>query len=81
MGRYLIFLRMLQKDTLELWDSIVSNKLLSRTEIILFLNKYDILRQKLDLGVRFSKFVTSYRDRNTAESVGKCTSHFYFSTY
>jgi len=50
----------------------VSNKLLARAEIILFLNKYDILRQKLNLGIRFSKFVTSYRERNTAENVGRC---------
>ncbi|KAF8519463.1 guanine nucleotide binding protein, alpha subunit [Gautieria morchelliformis] len=59
------------KDTLELWESIVSNKLLGKAEIILFLNKYDMLSQKIGAGVVFSKFVTSYKDRNNAESVGR----------
>ncbi|KAF8526541.1 guanine nucleotide binding protein, alpha subunit [Hysterangium stoloniferum] len=59
------------RDTFELWELIVSNKLLAMADMILFLNKYDILVQKLEMGVKFSKFVTSYKDRNDAEAVSR----------
>ena len=52
---------------------ICSNKLLSNVELILFLNKCDILDQKLKSGVRLSKYVRSYQDRsNDADTVQKC---------
>lgn len=60
-----------QKDTFDLWDTIVSSKLLAQSDIILFLNKYDILGQKLKSGINFASYVTSYKDRNTVEAVGK----------
>lgn len=60
-----------QKDTFDLWDTIVSSKLLAQSDIILFLNKYDILGQKLKAGINFASYVTSYKDRNTVEAVGK----------
>jgi len=59
------------RDTFELWELIVSNKLLAEADIILFLNKYDILKQKLQMGIKFSKFITSYKDRNDVEAVGR----------
>lgn len=59
------------KDTFDLWDTIVSSKLLAQSDIILFLNKYDILGQKLKAGINFASYVTSYKDRNTVEAVGK----------
>ena len=61
-----------QRDSFELWESIITNKLLAKAEIILFLNKFDMLSQKLKDGIPFSKHVTSYKDRNTVESVGRC---------
>jgi hypothetical protein len=37
----------LQADSVNLWTTIVSNKLLANTNIILFLNKIDIMKSKL----------------------------------
>ncbi|KAF7323868.1 hypothetical protein MKEN_00608200 [Mycena kentingensis (nom. inval.)] len=50
-------------DSLKLWRTICSNKLLVGVEFILFLNKVDILTRKIQSGVRFSEHVTSFRDK------------------
>jgi hypothetical protein len=51
----------------------VSNPLLANTNLVLFLNKCDILQHKLAAGVRFAASVVSYGDRpNDFESVSKC---------
>ncbi|RDB16032.1 Guanine nucleotide-binding protein subunit alpha [Hypsizygus marmoreus] len=47
-------------DSLKLWQMICSNKLLASVELILFLNKLDILDAKLKAGVLFSNYVKSY---------------------
>ncbi|KAJ8073773.1 hypothetical protein PM082_012051 [Marasmius tenuissimus] len=46
-----------------LWSSIVSNKLLQHTDIILFLNKCDIMKTKLSSGIRLKDYVVSYGNR------------------
>ncbi|KAF9778279.1 guanine nucleotide binding protein, alpha subunit [Thelephora terrestris] len=51
------------EDSLLLWKSIVSNRLLSNVSIILFLNKCDLLQAKLDAGVRLNQHMVSYGDR------------------
>ncbi|KAI0032612.1 guanine nucleotide binding protein, alpha subunit, partial [Vararia minispora EC-137] len=57
------------EDSVNLWRTIVSNRLLAKTNMILFLNKCDILRQKLASGVQFGRFITSYGSRpNTFEA-------------
>ncbi|KAG7449581.1 G-alpha-domain-containing protein [Guyanagaster necrorhizus] len=56
------------EDSMSLWKSIVSNQLLKNTDLILFLNKCDILKAKLESGIRFGTWVISYGDRpNTFE--------------
>ncbi|KAJ7057833.1 guanine nucleotide binding protein, alpha subunit [Mycena amicta] len=50
-------------DSLKLWRTICSNKLLVSVEFILFLNKVDILTRKIQAGVRFAEHVTSFRDK------------------
>ncbi|KAJ7207052.1 guanine nucleotide binding protein, alpha subunit [Mycena pura] len=50
-------------DSLRLWRTICSNKLLVTVEFILFLNKVDILTRKIQSGVRFAEHVTSYRTK------------------
>ncbi|KAG2022612.1 guanine nucleotide-binding protein alpha-4 subunit, variant 2 [Coprinopsis cinerea AmutBmut pab1-1] len=63
------------EDSLLLWKSVVSNKLLANVNIILFLNKCDLLQAKLDAGVRLNQHMVSYGDRpNDYDSVSKCTS-------
>ncbi|KAF9003249.1 guanine nucleotide binding protein, alpha subunit [Cyathus striatus] len=51
------------EDSVMLWTNICSNQLLKNTNLILFLNKSDILRAKLASGIKLSDYVVSYGDR------------------
>lgn len=51
------------EDSVNLWTSIVSNELLKRTTLILFLNKIDILKAKLASGIKLADYVVSYGNR------------------
>ncbi|KAF9564079.1 heterotrimeric G protein alpha subunit [Agrocybe pediades] len=51
------------EDSIVLWTSICSSKLLARTQLILFLNKCDLLRRKLKRGVKVKQFLPSFGDR------------------
>ncbi|KAI6108043.1 guanine nucleotide binding protein, alpha subunit [Pisolithus sp. B1] len=50
-------------DSLQLFTQICSNQLLKRVHLVLFLNKTDILRKKLELGLQVSKYILSYGER------------------
>lgn len=64
-----------QEDSVLLWKMVVSNPLLAKTNLILFLNKCDIMKEKLASGVKFNKFITSYGDRpNDFEGTSTCES-------
>ncbi|KAF9223736.1 G-alpha-domain-containing protein [Gyrodon lividus] len=57
-------------DSLQLFTQICSNQLLKKVHLVLFLNKTDILRKKLEQGLPVSKYILSYGDRpNDYESV------------
>lgn len=59
-------------DSLQLFTVICSNKLLKNTHLVLLLNKTDLLRQKLDVGTKVRKYITSYGDRpNRFEEVSE----------
>ncbi|KAG2748662.1 G-alpha-domain-containing protein [Suillus brevipes Sb2] len=59
-------------DSFLLWKAIVSNPLLKKTELILFLNKCDILRSKLASGIRLADYIVSYGSRpNDFESASQ----------
>lgn len=61
------------EDTYMLWQTLCSLQMLSKTQIILFLNKCDLLEQKLRAGVRVRTHVPSFGDRsNDVETVKKC---------
>ncbi len=63
------------EDSFMLWKAVASSKLLSKTSIVLFLNKCDLLEQKLLNGVRIRDYVHSYGDRpNDIEHATKCES-------
>ncbi|KAH9837774.1 G-alpha-domain-containing protein [Rhodofomes roseus] len=65
------------EDSYMLWRLVCSSKLLQNTQMILFLNKYDLLDQKLKRGVKVNDHVRSYGDRpNDAETASK-----YFSQH
>jgi guanine nucleotide-binding protein alpha-1 subunit len=56
-----------------MWKDVCSNRLLANVELLLFLNKCDILERKLNAGIRLVKYVLSYGDRgNDIESASKC---------
>ncbi|KAJ3784066.1 guanine nucleotide binding protein, alpha subunit [Lentinula aff. detonsa] len=60
------------EDSLLLWKGVVSNKLLENVNIVLFLNKCDLLQAKLNAGVRLNEHMLSYHDKpNDYESVSK----------
>ena len=62
------------QDSYELWKQVTSSSILENTQIILFLNKYDLLAKKLKRGVRIKDFISSYGEReNTPEVAVKCT--------
>lgn len=61
------------EDSINLWTSICQSKLLAKTQLILFLNKCDLLRRKLKRGVRVKDFLPSYGSRpNKVTDVVKC---------
>ncbi|TDL19939.1 guanine nucleotide binding protein alpha subunit [Rickenella mellea] len=53
-------------DSLQLWTQICSNELLKKVHLVLFLNKTDVLKQKLTAGVLVRKYITSYGERPNA---------------
>ncbi|XP_006463700.1 hypothetical protein AGABI2DRAFT_187221 [Agaricus bisporus var. bisporus H97] len=60
------------EDSVLLWKAVCSNKLLANVDLVLFLNKCDILDHKLRSGIRLSKYVRSYADReNNLDTVSK----------
>ncbi|KAI6001591.1 G-alpha-domain-containing protein [Pisolithus orientalis] len=60
------------EDSVLLWKAICSNKLLANVDLVLFLNKCDILEAKLKSGIRLAKYVRSYGDRgNDVETACK----------
>ncbi|KAJ8495139.1 hypothetical protein ONZ45_g12975 [Pleurotus djamor] len=63
------------EDSLLLWKSVVSNKLLQKVSIVLFLNKCDLLQAKLEAGVRLNQHMISYSGSNDYASVSKCAFH------
>jgi len=52
------------EDSVLLWKAVCSNKLLANVDLVLFLNKCDILEAKLNAGIRLAKYVRSYADRS-----------------
>ncbi|KAJ7019202.1 guanine nucleotide binding protein, alpha subunit [Mycena alexandri] len=50
-------------DSLQLLTTICSNKLLKNAQLVLLLNKTDILRKKLEAGVQIRQYITSYGNR------------------
>jgi len=60
------------EDSLLLWRGLISNKLLEKIPIVLFLNKCDLLQEKLEAGVQLKNYLLTYGDRpNNYESVTK----------
>ncbi|KAJ7201554.1 guanine nucleotide-binding protein alpha-4 subunit [Mycena pura] len=60
------------EDSVLLWKSVCSNKLLAGVDLVLFLNKCDILEKKLEAGIKIVRYVRNYADReNTFQAVSQ----------
>lgn len=57
------------EDSMQLWKTVCSSKLLQNSEKVLFLNKCDILQAKLTSGVQFKDWVSKYDGPNTLDGV------------
>ncbi|KAJ7636893.1 G-alpha-domain-containing protein [Roridomyces roridus] len=58
------------EDSVLLWKALCSNKMLASVDLVLFLNKCDILAKKLQSGVKLARYVRSYKEReNSFEAV------------
>ena len=64
------------QDSFLLWKSVIENKLLQHVSIVLFLNKCDLLKKKLESGVRLSHYISGYRHPNNYETVSQCACFF-----
>ncbi|KAF8071771.1 guanine nucleotide-binding protein [Lyophyllum atratum] len=51
-------------DSLQLFTQICSNALLKSVHLVLFLNKTDLLKAKLDTGLKVRKYITSFGERS-----------------
>ncbi|KAF9069006.1 guanine nucleotide-binding protein [Rhodocollybia butyracea] len=51
-------------DSLQLFTQICSSPLLKNVHLVLFLNKTDLLRSKLDNGLKVQKYITSFGNRS-----------------
>lgn len=61
------------EDSVILWKNLCSNTLLAKVDLVVFLNKCDILASKLASGIRLTKYVRSFGERpNDAETAEKC---------
>ncbi|EPT02660.1 hypothetical protein FOMPIDRAFT_52231 [Fomitopsis schrenkii] len=60
------------QDSLLIWKAVCSSQLLAKVQLILFLNKCDLLEKKIHRGVQVSRYITSYGTRpNEANAVAK----------
>ncbi|KAI0673991.1 G-alpha-domain-containing protein [Trametes maxima] len=57
------------EDSFILWKSVIENKLLAHVNIVLFLNKCDLLKKKLEGGVRLVHHMPSYNRPNDYKTV------------
>jgi guanine nucleotide-binding protein alpha-1 subunit len=61
------------EDSYLLWESICSSKLLSKAQLILFLNKCDVLHAKLKRGILIKDSIPSYgKKENDFLTATKC---------
>jgi len=59
-------------DTFQLWRTICNSKILAGITFIIIFNKRDLLAKKIEAGIQFKDFVTSYKDKpNDAQSISK----------
>ncbi|KAK7683158.1 hypothetical protein QCA50_013831 [Cerrena zonata] len=58
-------------DSLTIWKTVCSSKLLSNVTFIMLLNKCDLLEQKLKAGEQFARYVRSFKEANDFKHVSE----------
>ncbi|KAF9649288.1 G-alpha-domain-containing protein [Thelephora ganbajun] len=59
-------------DSFQLWRTICNSKILAGVAFIVIFNKQDLLAKKIEAGIQFKDFVTSYKDKlNDAQSISQ----------
>ncbi|KAF9652419.1 G-protein alpha subunit [Thelephora ganbajun] len=59
-------------DSFQLWRAICNSKILAGITFIVIFNKRDLLAKKIEAGIQFKDFVTSYKDKpNDAQSISQ----------
>lgn len=51
------------EDSVNLWTAVCKSKLLCKVQLVIFLNKCDILERKLARGISIKQYIPSYGDR------------------
>ncbi|TBU25831.1 guanine nucleotide binding protein, alpha subunit [Dichomitus squalens] len=59
------------EDSFLLWKSVIESKLLAHVNIVLFLNKCDLLKKKLESGVRLKHYMPSFNRPNDYDTVSQ----------
>ncbi|KAJ3496800.1 hypothetical protein NMY22_g19765 [Coprinellus aureogranulatus] len=60
-------------DSVSIWSDVCRNELLKKTDLIVFLNKVDIFRTKIQAGIRLRDYIVSYGNRpNDFENTTGC---------
>lgn len=60
------------EDSISLWVNVVSNRLLADVTMVLFLNKCDLLKRKIESGAKLGDWMTNYAGQpNDYQSVSK----------
>lgn len=63
------------KHSMDLWGGVVRNEMFGRAPLVLIHNRIDLLREKLEGGIRVADHVVSFKDRsNDVETVIHCKS-------
>ena len=61
------------KHSMDLWGGVVRNEMLCKTPLVLVHNKINLLREKLEAGIKVADHVVSFKDRlNDVDTVVRC---------
>ncbi|RUO97004.1 G-protein alpha subunit-domain-containing protein [Jimgerdemannia flammicorona] len=66
-------------DAITLFETICNNPLIKQTAMILFLNKIDVLKRKIEAGVLVKDYFRDYRGPNDFESITSFFQSLFFA--
>lgn len=70
------------KHSMDLWGGVVRNEMLCKTPLVLVHNKINLLREKLEAGIKVADHVVSFKDRlNDVDTVVRYFRHYFKQVY